>query len=559
MAQQLVAIDVSPKKVRVLLLEATFRKAQVSAAHTVAFDATNETPEALWQKVKALVPGQIDSVIVGADPGAASTRLLSFPFDDLHKVEAALEFELENQIPYPMDSVAVSWVVAKRATGSTQILAAVAPRENLAKQIQQCATADLEPRVMTLPAAVLGELLTEPSDGPVAIASLGETQCHIAVLNDKLVFARTIRAGSGAIDRVLAKRFSLDLDKARLAKEREARVLATDAIAGKDAREVSDAVLEGMAPLIRQLTATLKSLPPEHLPKRLYITGGLSRLPGIAELLAGRLGLTVQLVDLSVPLTNITLKVPPLGPEYANVVALGLALLRRGQGVPLNLRRGSLAYRGDIQVYRGEMLRIGVGLGAVFLLAIIGSIARYTLISAEESQIDQGFCKATQKIVGREICDPTAAVATLKHSSGGPEGATMPPYSATEMFEMLAKLIGRDLDLTFDDLEFRVTGRADDPDRITGKGEAASFETTEQIVASVKKHPCVQDAEVSKQRKTHNSNRVEFSFSAKVVCPAGVNPIAAADAATAPALSSMGTPPGPDVAPGDSPSPSEEN
>jgi general secretion pathway protein L len=556
MAQQLVAIDVSPKRVRVLLLEATFRKAQVSAALTVPYDAANETPEVLWQKVRALLPGTVDSVIIGADPGATSTRLLSFPFDDVRKVEAALEFELESQIPYPLDSVVTSWAVARRGAGATQILAAVAPREALAAQLRQCAAVDLEPRVMTLAAAVLPELLTEPSDGPVAIASFGETQAHIAVINDKLVFARTVRAGSIGIDRSLAKHYNLDLDKARQAKEREARVIVGQVAVAKDARDASAAVIEGIAPLIRQLTATLKSLPPEHLPKRLYITGGLSRLPGIAELLAERLGLAVQLIDLSVALANVTLKVPPLGPEFANAVALGLALLRRGQGVPLNLRRGPLAYHGDIQFYRGEMLRIGAGLGAVFLLAIIGSIARFTLIAAEETQIDQSFCKATQKIVGHEICDPTAALATLKHSSGGPEGVTVPPYSATEMFEMLSKLVGRDLDVTFDDLEFRVAERVDDPDRITGKGEAASFESTEQIVVGLKKHPCIQDAEVSKQRKTRNSNRVEFSLAVKVACPGGVNPVTAADATTAP--SAGATPPLPDSTPGDAPNPSED-
>ncbi|MBI5509531.1 MAG: pilus assembly protein PilM [Deltaproteobacteria bacterium] len=554
MAQQLVAIDVSPKRVRVLLFEATFRSTEIVAAHTVGIEAGVDTPATLWPKIRALLPSQIDSVIVSADPAAVSTRLLTFPFDDVRKVDSALSFELESQIPYALDAVALTSSVAKRAGNVTQVLAAVTPKEGLAAQIQQCAAVGLEPRVMTFPAAVLGELVTEPQPEPFAVAVLGESQAHVSVINDKLVVARTIRAGSLSIDRVLAKRYNLDLDEARAAKEREGQVLADGAAAGDDVREASACIVEGLAPLLRQLTATLKALPAEHQPKKLFITGGLSRLPGLKELLAQRLGIAVELIDLAVAAKGLSVKVGALAPEYANALALGLALLRRGQGVPLNLRRGELAYRGDIQVYRSEMLRIGAGLAAVFVLAIVGSIARYTLISAEEAQIDQGFCKVTQKIVGREICDPMAALATLKHSSGTGEGVNLPPYSATDLYEAMSKMIGKDTDVSFDDLEFRVTGRLDDPDRITGKGEAATFEATEQIVVSLKKHPCIQDAEASKQRKTRNTNRVEFSFSAKVACPAGVNPVVAADNALNPGA--PGTPP--EAPPPESPGASEE-
>ncbi len=545
MAQQLVAIDASPTKLRVVLFEATFRKAQLLAAYTLPVAPDTDAGESVWLRLKRLLPAQLDSVILSTDPQAASTRLLSFPFDDVRKVEAALDFELENQIPQALDTVAKSHLVAKKGAGQTQVLALVTPKDGMLRQIEQCAAVNLEPRAMTLPAAVLSELLPEQPTVPTAVLSLGETQAHLAILNPSLVFARTIRAGSQGIDRVLAKKYNLSLEGARTAKEREGHILAADAIATPDTREASEAIVEGLSPLLRQLTATLKSLPPEHVPQKLVITGGLSRLPGLAKYLSSKLGMHVSLLDLGQSLHGVTLRTDMVGPEYANALALGLAVLRRGQAVPLNVRRGSLAYRGDIQVYRGEMMRIGIGIAAVFLLAITGSIVRYTLISSEETELNKSFCKATLKIVGKEICDPTAALSTLKHSGAPGDTVVVPAYTAVELFEMMSKMIGKEVDVTFDDLEIRVTGRQDDPDKITGKGEAASFETIEQVVMALKKHPCVQEADVSKQTKNKNTNRVTFNLSAKISCPIGTNPVAAAEIALSQPSTAMPSPDAP--------------
>jgi hypothetical protein len=145
------------------------------------------------------------------------------------------------------------------------------------------------------------------------------------------------------------------------------------------------------------------------------------------------------------------------------------------------------------------------------------------MLRGEEKHLDQGFCSATQRIVGREICDPTAALATLKQS-GGDGGVVIPSFSASSLLEMTSKAITSELDVQFDEMDLRVDATPGQPERISAKGEAASFETTEQLVNALKKDPCVQDAEVSNQRKTHNAGRVEFKLVIKVACPVGVQP-----------------------------------
>jgi Tfp pilus assembly PilM family ATPase len=472
-------------------------------------------------------------VIATADPASTSTRLLGFPFDDARKVEAAIDFELENQVPYDIEDLALTWSFAARGGGQTQVLAAVTPREQLAEQIDELKAVDLEPRAMVAPAVALAELAPPDEEGPIAIASLGDTQTHLAIVDKGMRFARTLRAGGVDVDRALAGRFGLDVGRARDAKENEARLVDAEEAADSDVRTASDAVAAGLTPLVRGLATTFKSLPAESAPARLLITGGLSRIPGLARHLQDRLGIPVDLVDLHEALNGVESKPEGVGPEYAVAVGMALALLRRGRGVALNFRRGDLAYSGDIQVYRGEVARIAIGLTAVILLFIAGSIVRYTQVSAEERQIDQAFCDAGTKIIGEQVCNPTVLLSRLRGAPDAGGGIIIPPHSATMVFDMMSRSLDSSLDVAFEDLELRVDGRLEEPERVTGKGDAATFQTTEQLVRRLKQHPCTEEAEVTKTKK-NRAGRVDFSLSARVRCPPGTEitaPLAAAEAA----------------------------
>lgn len=530
MGQRLVAIDVSSSAVRLVTLETTLRRSELLALETVPIVA-GEDRAALWQRVRQALPQDVGVVVVGSDAKASSTRVITFPFTDQRKIESALDFELENQVPYDLEQTAVAWQVAAAGHGQAHVLTALTPKEPLRQLIAELGAVGLEPRAVVLPAAGLAELVPE-SDESVAVLSIGATVSHLAVMRKGLRFARTIRAGGEAIERRLAQRFNVDLDTARRAKETELRLGGDTTATTSETRAAIEACVEGLTLLVREIATTFKALPPEDMPTRLIITGGASRLSGLDELLAERLSIPVTLLDLPASLGAVDSKGMAIGPEYAVAMGMALTLMRRGRAAPSNFRRRDLAYHGDLQVYRGEFTRIAVGVGVVFLLAILGSIVQYTMISAEDRQLTQGFCDATRKIVGRPICDPSAAIATLRQAPGAADGVVIPTYSASTLFHMMSKVIGKDIDVQFSDLELRVDGRLTDPDRITGKGEAASFETIEQLAAKLKQDRCVKSAEVSRQKKT-NSGRVEFGLTVLIDCPAGLQPGGATQVAAA--------------------------
>ena len=521
MAQQIIAVDVSVNVARIVTIEATLRRAALAGVREMPLDASWTATE-VWEHVRQSLPDALDAVVVGMDARLASTRLLQFPFGDLRKAESAVEFELEGQVPYNIEDVATTHYVTERDATQVKMLAGMTPKANLTQLLGTLGAARIEPRAVVLPAAALGEFLPPSGDEMVGVASLGARESHLAVGRGHLHFARTIRAGGDDIDRAIAAAFSITLAEARAKKEARGTLEAGAAMSPED-KKLSECIRSGLASMVTNLLTTLKALPPEIIPRRFLLTGGLSRLPGLVAYMQARLGVGVELLDVREAMSFLPGGPSATGPEYAVALAMAVAQFRHGRDIPLNFRRGEFSYHGDIQLYRGQLMRIAVGTAAVICLAILASGVKYYMLRSEEKNLDQGFCNATQKIVGKAICDPTAALATLRQAPGA-EGASIPSFSASQLYEMLSKSIASDVDVQFDSLDLRVEGTGVQPERLLGKGEAASFETTEQLVAMVKRDACVQDAEVSKLRKTSQGGRVEFNLTVKVLCPAGVQP-----------------------------------
>ena len=521
MAQQIIAVDVSVHVARIVTIEATLRRAALAGVREMPLEPSWTITE-VWEHVRESLPEGLDAVVVGMDARLASTRLLQFPFGDLRKAESAVEFELEGQVPYNIEDVATTHYVTKKDAAHVEMLAGMTPKANLTQLLGILGAARIEPRAVVLPAAALGEFLPKDGDEMVGVASLGARESHLAVGKGHLHFARTIRAGGDDIDRAIVAAFSITQAEARALKEARGN-LEEGATLSPDDKKLAEAIRTGLAPMVTNLLTTLKALPPEIIPRRFLLTGGLSRLPGLVTYLQSRLGVRVELLDVREAMSFLPGDPSATGPEYAVALAMAVAQFRHGRDIPLNFRRGEFSYHGDIQLYRGQLMRIAVGTAAVICLAILASGVRYSMLRSEERDLDQGFCNATQKIVGKAICDPTAALATLRQAPGA-EGASIPSFSASQLYEMLSKSIDSGVDIQFDSLDLRVDGTGVQPERLLGKGEAASFETTEQLVAMVKRDACVQDAEVSKLRKTSQGGRVEFNLTVKVLCPAGVQP-----------------------------------
>jgi hypothetical protein len=480
MPQNLLILDITDRRIRYALLESNFRRSELVALHEVDIAGLSAEEKAeRWSTLRQGLPRKLDSVVVGNHPHASSVRLLNFPFKDARKVEAAIDFELEGQTPYDLADIAVSKMPLERDVVSehSSLLVAITPKKIFNERIKFLTDLDLEPRALVVSDASLAELVETPPGETVGIMSVDEDAIHLAICRGELRFVRTLRPF------------------------------------GSDTTQ-----------LFSQLQATFKALPHADLPSKLFVTGSITRNTGFVEVWEKQLGIPIEVINLRTAAAVLGDRIEVIPAEFGITIAMALAVFRHGNRVPLNFRQGSLAYQGDIQLYRSTLVRVAYGFAIVSLLAMGSLFVRLTTIRAEEKKLDLSFCAATKKIIGKEICDPTAASASVKQAPGSSVGIYVPPFSATVMFDMLSRALEPTMDVSFDDLEFRVPARPGEAAKISGKGEAVNFDITEQLVTSIRRDPCVQTAEASKQRKKPNSDRVEFNLAIELTCPGDMLP-----------------------------------
>ena len=264
MAQKLVAIDMAPHHARIVVLDATLRESRLVSIKSVSFSEEAESIEK-WEVVKEALPSTYDTLVVAVDPSTASSRRLSLPFSDLRKVEAALDFELENLIPFEIDDVVSTWTVAERTPDQTTLLVSTMQREALESFFTQAKEAQVEPRIAVLPAAALAGYHLS-AEGPVAVASLGESYTHLMVKNGPLSLVRTLRTGGKQIDLLLAKRFNLSLEEARVAKEKESFISLNPEGLSEEHQKISSTMQDALRSLVRELRSSFKQLPAEQAP-----------------------------------------------------------------------------------------------------------------------------------------------------------------------------------------------------------------------------------------------------------------------------------------------------
>ena len=518
MAQYIGSLEVTKKEARLIVFESSFRNSKVIKQLVIPIDDLESTD--YWEEINNNLDIKLSSLVVNAEASSVSTHYLSFPFKDPRKIESAIDFELENQAPYHLEDMSMTWMPVRSSGTQSNILSGMAVKIDLQEQIAELKDAQCEPHAIVMPAASLADLVSGNDEDPIALLSFDEEESHLSLCHEGLLFARTLRIGGDYIDRIIAEHCSLSLLEAQTLRRKlpTGFLLAEPDSLSKDEANLLLAMHEGMRPLVQSIMMTCTMVEAENAPKRLLLTGRLAGFSGMCSYLEAKLGLPVERLNLDSCLGENVECAENIDHGFGVALAMGLSFLRYGTRLPLNFRRGELSYEGNVELYQGQILRVALGLSLVFMLALGGTFIRYSLIKSEEMALDKEFGRVTKEIIGKEIRDPKRALAILKQSPSEGEGFYLPKYSASTLFEMVSKGLPAEIDVSFENVDFRIDRRRDEGDRINGKGESASFDAIEKVVAALKKDACVQEVEISKQRKTKKTGRVQFHFAIIVKC-----------------------------------------
>ncbi len=516
MPQRILGLDLGASAVKAVLLESAFRGFAVLGTATVPVPggdgaALQERQMEALRSLLGSMGWQFDAAVVAFPGSAAASHVVALPFTDPRRIEQAVPFEVESQIPFDLPEVSWDWQPLGTRGGRTELYVGVVRREELAALLAALAQVGVDPRVV-VPAApvyealfgagvLAGEAAAEGTAGAQVLLDVGHERSNVCVVaGGRCEAARTFGVGLHHVVRSVASDLGASPDEAR--SMLESRV-------GSDP-QVLGAVRRGLVPLVRELRATLKAWEArgtERPGRRLVLAGAAARLGWLPEVLAPEVGVPVEAAAFEGPAAAVP---PGEAPSLALALALALRGHLGGRVSRLNLRRGALAYTRDFEHLRGRVARLAAYAGLVLLLALLSAGVKIFALSRQEALLDKALCDATQKLVGKCYDNFETAEAVLK-GRGTPSAAVPRSSAADVLVELSLHAPPPDVAMRLDRIEIT-------REKVHLVGTTDAAENVDKIVGGLRGSRCFAETRSGGARRRASDGKFEFSVDADVAC-----------------------------------------
>ena len=227
--------------------------------------------------------------------GGRDVIIKKITMDRMREAEAreVIRWEAEQHVPFDMDNVELDFQILEREADGLQmtVLLVAAKRELIETKLALLADVGLEPQAIDVDAFALHNAfeLNHPQamHGVVGLVNIGHEMTNVNILDDGVpVLTRDITIGT--------RRFREDLQRERGLSAEEAEAMLQAPETSPILQPFLQSRGEEIAVGIERAAAFLQSASRSGSGvSRLYLTGGGSRIPGLAKVLGDRLRLPV--------------------------------------------------------------------------------------------------------------------------------------------------------------------------------------------------------------------------------------------------------------------------
>lgn len=341
-APPLIGVDISSTAVKLLQLSQTAGRYRVEhyAVEPLPPNAVVEKNivevEAVGDAIKRAVSrsgSKLKHAAAAVAGSAVITKVIPMPGNlDEDEMEAQIQYEAANYIPYPIDEVSLDFEVLGPVPNNpemAQVLLAASRSENVEVRASALELGGLSARVMDVEAfamenafRLIGDQLAVSRDAVVALVDVGATMTTLNVLrSQRSIYTREQVFGGKQLTDEVMRRYGLSYEEAGQAK-RQGGLPETYAL------EVLEPFREAMVQQVSRLLQFFYAGSEYNRVDQLVLAGGCAAIGGIAERVEEQIGVPTIVAN---PLANMS-----LGPRVqahalaqdapALMIACGLAL-----------------------------------------------------------------------------------------------------------------------------------------------------------------------------------------------------------------------------------------
>lgn len=449
MAQKFVGIDLGNRKVKIAVVTAGLRGAQVAHVWEQDVRASSRREPNEDTKLEP-VDAALDTAFrminerglaklptgVALPGGAGSYRVLSFPFDDPRQIAAAIDFELDGQFPLAIEELVTDHLPVKRGDGKGRALVVAAQRKIIEHVSARLQLADIDLKVITTGALAIAQAFASTPVPPLPPGASADLQPVALVVDmgfkgtelvalgpNGPIAARSMRRGGRQLVRELKKAWRLDDEAATAALERDGSV--DDPL-----------VRRALLPLVREIESTRQWLKADFGCQlvELRLAGGPTRVRGLDRWLADELGVEVGPVE---PKESGALRGVQGRDWSGSIVALGTAVATGRR--PLIQLHNAFTASGEgawFQQHFATVAALGVA------IVTFAGVDTYVRIKAAERERDAYLSELeseSQRYFDTSLSDEAGVRAKLGELEGGEAEGGIPERGALEVLEILTK------------------------------------------------------------------------------------------------------------------------
>jgi type IV pilus assembly protein PilM len=275
-----------------------------------------------------------NQVVTGVSGHSVIIKNIVLPPMSQEELEESIDWHAEEHIPYDLADVSLDYHITAEAEESTSVLIAACKREridNIKQAIQLAGKLPVVIDVDTFALQICYEVNYLPDDSQVVtLLNIGASTMNVNIVKgNRSLFTRDITVGGSQFTDVLQRSLGISFQQAEAVKR--GVMEAAEGVEEKSIEPLINDVTEIVAMEIQKTfdfyRATTEDS--EVVVQKILISGGGSKLAGLAEELSTRLELPVEVLD---PFRQIKVDTRKFDPDYLSeimpemAVAVGLAV-----------------------------------------------------------------------------------------------------------------------------------------------------------------------------------------------------------------------------------------
>ena len=311
MAKRILTLDIGAASVTLAEFsvgkgEATLLKYGMAAlaAPFDPMDAADILPAAILgiAREKGISPGKVAVSIPGQMAFPRTAEIQAKPGTE--RFDQLVRYEIEQNIPFPMDElVCGTHVIGETPAGDNTVLIAAAKTDQVEAVTSAVASAGFTPvRVGTAPFALVEVLAEIGAEGSSLILDIGAKTTTLVIVEEGRIYNRSIAVAGNAVTKEIAQAFGCTFEEAEQLKVSQGYVSEGGVSENED--EVADRVSKACRAVMMRLGAEVsrsinfyRSQQGGNEPGKLYITGGTTLLPGVAEFFVSSLRIEAETLN----------------------------------------------------------------------------------------------------------------------------------------------------------------------------------------------------------------------------------------------------------------------